>query len=169
MVTSERLDVLENLDVSQAVTILEEHLAQHPDDKTARIRLSKIGLVLKRPDLVDAQLEALPTVDETTPYGGLVAVEILRHYGDPNEAVRYAYEFVRKHPEDHMANASLVMAVFGFGAQQPTFDETPEVRPGTAVNYLEPSGKEKWVVIEDSPNPNVALSESPRHIRPLTL
>jgi len=155
------LDVLENLDVSQAVTILEEHLAQHPDDKTARIRLSKIGLVLKRPDLVDARLEALPTVDETTPYGGLVAVEILRHYGDPNEAVRYAYELVRKHPEDHMANASLVMAVFGFGAQQPTFNETPEVRPGTAVNYIEPSGKEKWVVIEDSPNPNVALSEFP--------
>ena len=155
------LDVLENYDVTQVISILQSHLAKHPDDKTARVRLSRIGLVLKRPELVDARLDALPTVDEATPYGGHVAVEILRHYGDPNEAVRYAYEFVRKHHEDHIANASLVMAVLGFGAQQPTFNETPEVTPGTAVHYVESSGKEKWVVIEDSPNPNVALSEFP--------
>ncbi len=153
--------VLEQFDIAQAVSVLQGHLAKHPEDKFARIRLSKIGFLLKRPDLIDARLEALPFVDEATPYGGHVALEIMRHYGDPNEAVRYAYELVRKHHEDHMANASLVMAVLGLGAQQPTFEETTEVRPGTAVHYVEPGGKEKWAVIEDSPNPNIVLSEFP--------
>ena len=88
--------------------------------------MPRIGLVLNRPELVDARLEALPTVDEATSYSGHVAVEILRHYGDPNEAVRYAYEFVRKHHEDHIANASLVMAVLGFGVNSQPSTKRPK-------------------------------------------
>ena len=130
--------VLEQFDIAQAVSVLQGHLAKHPEDKFARIRLSKIGFLMKRPDLIDARLEALPSVDDATPYGGYVAVEIMRHYGDPNEAVQYAYELVRKHNEDHMANASLVMAVLGLGAaadfrrdhRSKTWDGGPLCRAG---------------------------------------
>jgi len=153
--------ILESIDINQAIQILQDHLSNHPDDKVARIELSRIGLALDRADLVDARLEALPRPDEATPYGGRVAVDILRHHVDPNEAVRYAYELLRRNYDDHEANAALVISVLHLDSPSPTILDATEAGPGIAVRYAESDGRERWIVIEDSPNPIQALDEYP--------
>jgi tetratricopeptide (TPR) repeat protein len=157
----QELAVLEMFDVERGITLLQEHLAAHPEDKAARLHLSRIGLYLHRKELVDSEPQKLLSIDDATPYGGYIVVEILRRYGDPNEAVRFAYELYRRHYEHHLANQTLVMSVMAYRSRQPVFADCSEVRPGMAVRYAEGDLAEKWIIIEDSPEPNSALDEYP--------
>jgi tetratricopeptide (TPR) repeat protein len=157
----QELSVLEQFDVDAAIALLQERLASHPEDKHARLHLSRMGLYLRRKDLVDPSPGSFPSIDEVTPYGGCIIVEILRRFGDPNEAVRFAYELFRRHYEHHIANQTLVMAVMAHRTKQPVFADCSEVEAGMAVRYSEPESPDKWMVVEDSPNPNVALNEYP--------
>lgn len=155
------VETLEYFDLERAIGLLQERLRSHPDDKHARIRLSYIGLKWGRPELIDARPEALPALDEATPTGGAIAVDILRQHGDPNEALRYAYELVRLHPEDPDANASLIKVFFDPSSRDLTIRESAEVTAGAAVHYAESEDRERWVIIEDSPNPRQELGEYP--------
>ena len=155
------VETLENFDLERAIGLLQERLKSRPDDKHARIRLSVIGLKWGRPELIDARPEALPTLDEATPTGGAIAVDILRQHGDPNEALRYAYELVRLHPDDADANASLIKVFFDPSSRALTIVESAEVTVGAAVRCAEGEDRERWVVIEDSPNPRQELGEYP--------
>ena len=157
-------EVLGMFDLEGAIALLRERIQKHPEDKDARLRLSHIGLKWRRPDLVDARLEALPSLDEVTATGGAIAVEILRQQGDPNEALRYAYELLRRHYDHPDANASLIMVFFSPTSRALEIAEPTESGPGTAVFYAEEGGRERWVVIEDSPNPRLELNEyAPTH------
>jgi len=125
------------------------------------MRLSYVGLRWQRPELVDARLEALPSVDEASPNNGGLAVDILRQHGDTGEALEYAYELVRRFPDDAKANEALVRVFF-----DPSSRPLPEmvvsgVAVGTAVRYEEVDGREDWVIVEDSPNPRFAFNEYP--------
>jgi tetratricopeptide (TPR) repeat protein len=157
-------DVLGMFDLDGAVALLRGRIQKHPGDTDARLRLSHLGLKWRRLDLVDARLEALPSLDEVTATGGAIAVEILRQQGDPNEALRYAYELVRRHYDHPDANASLIQVFFSPNSRSLEIDEPVEAGPGAAVCCTENGGKERWIIIEDSPNPRPELNEyAPTH------
>lgn len=155
------VETLEVFDVNSAIGLLRDRLEIHPDDKDVRVRLSLIGLKWGRPELIDARLEALPPIDEATPEGGAIAVEIIRLHGDPNEALRYAYELVRRFPDDPDANASLIKVLFDPSSRTPSIIEPSGVGIGSAVRYAEVEDRERWVIIEDSPNPRTEFGEYP--------
>lgn len=159
--------VLEMFDIERAVTLLQNHIADNPDDKFARTQLSRLGLILRRPSLATASTDMLIGVEEATPITGAVVVDILRHFGDPNEAVRYAYELVRRHYRNHIACRSLVMAVLAYRTRSPVFTDCDVVGPGVAVRYSERKSPEKWAIIEDSANPDVLLHEYDAETHPL--
>ncbi|WP_422929680.1 tetratricopeptide repeat protein [Singulisphaera sp. PoT] len=157
-------EVLGMFDLDGAVALLRSHLKNNPDDRDARLRLSHLGLKWHRPDLIDARPDALPTLDEVTATGGAIAVEILRLRGDPNAALNYAYELVRRHFDHPDANAALIMVFFSPASQVLEIKEPSQAGPGVAVCYTEDGGRDRWVVIEDSPNPRPELNEySPIH------
>jgi tetratricopeptide (TPR) repeat protein len=155
------VETLEVFDLEKAIGLLQDRLKNHPDDKHARIRLSFLGLKWGRPELIDARPEALPSLDEATPTGGAITVDILRQHGDPNAALRYAYELVRRYPDDADANASLIKVFFDPSSRALTIFESAEVGIGAAVHYAESEDRERWVIIEDSPNPRPELGEYP--------
>jgi tetratricopeptide (TPR) repeat protein len=155
------ITVLEAFDPDRAIALLRARLQGSPSDKVARLRLSQMGIKWGRPDLIDARLEALPTPDEATPVGGALAVDILRQQGDRFEAVKYAYELVRRNYDEPDANASLIMAFFAPASRPLTITEVSEAGPGTAVRYDEGDGRERWAIIEDSPGARPELDEFP--------
>jgi tetratricopeptide (TPR) repeat protein len=155
------VDTLELVDVERAISLLVDRIRNHPNDKHARVRLSFIGLKWGRPEIIDARLDALPTLDEATPSGGAIAVEILRQHGDPDEALRYAYELVRLYPENSDANAALIKVFHSPNSRNFTITEFPYVTAGAAVRFTENEDRERWVIIEDSPNPRQELGEYP--------
>jgi transcription elongation GreA/GreB family factor len=155
------VETLELFDLEKAIGLLRDRLKRQPDDKHARVRLSFIGLKWERPELVDARPEALPPLDEATPTGGAIAVDILRRHGDPNAALRYAYELVRRYPDDPEANASLIRVFYDPSSKPLSILESDEVGVGAAVRYAERDDREQWIIIEDSPNPRPELGEYP--------
>jgi tetratricopeptide (TPR) repeat protein len=157
------VEVLETFDFEGAITLLRERLRTHSEDKLARIRLSQIGLKWQRPELVDSRPEMLPSVEEVTPSQGAVSVEILRQFGKPDDALRYAYQLVRRFFNEPDANAALVMVFFSPNSTPLTLVDPTEAGAGTAVCYAE-GDNNRWIVIEDSPDPRPELSEyAPDH------
>jgi tetratricopeptide (TPR) repeat protein len=155
------VDTLEPFDLQKAISLLQERLKRHPDEKDIRLRLSFIGLKWGRPELVDARPEAIPTIAEATPNTGAIAVEILRLHGDPDEALRYAYELVRRNAGAPDANASLIRVFFDPSSKPLSIPELDEVRVGSAVRFVEGDDREQVVIIEDSPNPRQEIGEYP--------
>jgi hypothetical protein len=60
-----------------------------------------------------------------------------------------------------VANASLVIAVLAHDSPEPTFADATEAGPGMAVRYAEQGSPDKWIIVEDSPDPNQARDEFP--------
>jgi tetratricopeptide (TPR) repeat protein len=158
------INVLEQFDLDAAIALARWRVENSPGNRNARLRLSFMGLRWGRPDLVEADPDLLPVVEEVTASGGAVVVEILRRHGNPNEALRYAYELVRRHFDDPEANASLVQVFFGFGSRAPEIIQPDRAGPGAAICYVEADRAEKWFVIEDSPVPRQERDEyAPGH------
>lgn len=59
--------LLEKYDVNTAAKLIQDHLADHPDDRPMRLSLSVLGLRLNRRDLVPIDLNLLPKPEEILP------------------------------------------------------------------------------------------------------
>lgn len=59
--------LLERFDPPKAIECIEAYLAQNPEDKLARLRLSVIGIRLGRPELVCAEESGLPELETLEP------------------------------------------------------------------------------------------------------
>ena len=123
-----------------------------------RLRLSYLGLRTHRPELLEKDRNKLPEVTKVTPYSGGLVVQVLRFSSDPLQAVDYAYELWRLHPDDEDANLAYISSLLPLGpkVELPEYDT---IQDGVAVLYEDETIKEKtWHIIEDSPFGNIANS-----------
>ena len=155
------LAILSQASPIEALRLLGE-LLETPVEEAFKLELrawrSYMAMQMDKTDLVDAAPEHLPSVanlkDVRT---GRAVVEVLRHGPDPMAAVRYAYELLRKFPNDLDAHMAVVASVLGSKIEIP---DPGSSKTGSAVMYKEDdSGQTAWVVIEDSPSPRPALCE----------
>ncbi|GAI88341.1 unnamed protein product, partial [marine sediment metagenome] len=125
-----------------------------------RFRLSVIGLRLGRTDLIESNPANLPSADVVNAAVGWGVVEILRHGGLLKEAVEYAYELWRHHPDSLDAHKA-VIASFGIpGGPEPCLATPETVDPGAAVQLeLVNTSERVWYVIENGPAPSLASGE----------
>jgi tetratricopeptide (TPR) repeat protein len=156
------IDLLQTYDRPAAIAVLQTYLAQHADDRLARLRLSGLALQSERPDLVTSDLSQLPAVEDAPPATiGRLVVAVLEWAGKWPEALAFAYDLLRRNFGDPDAHG-LYCALFLHGESEGQTIASPEaVQPGTAVAYRE--GKESeahWVVIEDNA-PQAQLDEYP--------
>jgi tetratricopeptide (TPR) repeat protein/predicted nucleic acid-binding protein len=155
------VQTLEEYDVSAAITALQEYLHKHPDDIIAKLRLSMIGLNWNRQDVVDARLSAMPPVADVSVQNGRAAIQVMKMGGHPNEALAYAYELLRLHFNDAQAHRAYTFTLLPF-EPRPGVPECSEAKVGCAVCYVEDDEtQERWIIIEDSPDPDITRSEYP--------
>lgn len=151
-------------ELSDAVEAIDAYLALDKNDflsKTFRVRRSLIGMQLGHPNLLESNTDKLPSVDEATPHLGAAVTQILSAGPEPLDAVRYAYELVRRNFSSHEAHMALIYALgIGEDEQVTELSEPKIVELGAAVKYREDTtGTEKWLVIEDSPDADIARQE----------
>ena len=155
------LDLLERYDIPQAIRLLQDRISRHPDDRLSRLRLSLIGLRLDRPELASADPDSLPPVEAASARVGRAVVQVLQVGGRPDDALRYAYELLRRHFSDPDAHRAYISVLAPIGPP-PNVPRPQEAGIGTAVAYVEePHSEENWVVIEDSENPDISRNEYP--------
>ena len=154
------LPFLQKYDVDGAVELLKAFLQSNPDHKIARLRLSAIGLLLSRPELVRAKESDLPAVDELPLEWAMTGIQVMKLGGNPDTAVDYAYRYLRQHFGSVEAHQALGMSML-LGPFPPSFPPTLDlVIENAAVCYQELTVAEpKWVVLEDTNNPNGDFEE----------
>ena len=154
------LHTLQLYDPQAALRVAREYLATHPDDRHVALWQSHLALRLDHPDLVISDLARLPTVDELTPQGTGMVLNVLNETGKQGAALRYAYDALRAHFDTEFAHGQFVYTFLRLS------DHCPELRiggtagPGMAVSYREEHDEsDRWVVIEDGPDPELARGE----------
>lgn len=150
---------LERYDKNKAIQRLEEFLKLNPGHKLAQVRLSVIGYLHRRPDLIRASMKDLPTVDELPVEYLLPTIGIMRHGEDSDLAIDYAYRYLRLHFDQQQAHEAYIQAVL-FRADKETPPDLETVVPGAAVFCQElPAGEQKWFVLENTDKPSRDFEE----------
>jgi tetratricopeptide (TPR) repeat protein len=153
------LKAIEQTDPAAALRMLEEFLAEHPDDRVMRLRRSVIAQRLGEHELVSADPAMMPAPREIDPALGRCAVDIMRESGRPNDALVYAYELVRNHPASVDAHRAFLSAL-GPSGPLPHVPEFETVGPGAAVCFVEQdTNTERWAILEDRSDADEALGE----------
>ncbi|MGH7863677.1 MAG: PIN domain-containing protein, partial [Candidatus Binataceae bacterium] len=153
------LNAIEQTDPAVALTMLEEFLAEHPDDRVMRLRRSVIAQRLGEHELVSIDPATLPAPKEIDPLLGRSAVDIMRASGRPNDALVYAYELVRHHPASVDSHRAYLCAL-GPSGPLPHVPDFETAGPGAAVCFVEQDANtERWVVLEDRSDAAEALGE----------
>jgi len=156
---------LELYDKQKAIERLQEFLRLNPGHKLAQLRLSVIGYMYRRPDLIRGTMKDLPSVDELpVEYLG-PALGIMRHGEDSDLVIDYAYRYLRGHFDRQEAHEAYIQAVITTADRQfpPELDVVP---PNSAVLCEEiPNGELRWFVLEDTDKPvrdfeEVSLSDT---------
>jgi Flp pilus assembly protein TadD len=146
------VDILQLYDRPAAIGVLREHLARHPDDRLARLRLSLLALKSEQPDLVTSDPDLLPQVDEAPPATvGKAVVGLLYHTGRWADSLRYAYSLLHRNlsdPDAHLIYCNLILL-----GEQDGFriDSADTLQPGMAAAFREKGDSpDRWVVIEEA-------------------
>jgi tetratricopeptide (TPR) repeat protein len=153
---------LQKYNIEAAIQRLQAFVNNQPDHKLAKLRLSQIGLLLSKPELVRATAEDLPAINDVPLDDVIPAVQVMKFGGDPTAAVDYAYRFLRENFGEIQAHQALLMSMMP-GLSSPSIPPTLEVvEPDSAVRYREiPTGDMKWVVLEDTDSPSGDFEEIP--------
>jgi tetratricopeptide (TPR) repeat protein len=153
------LSYLTRYKIGHAIELLQSFIRDHPEDRIAKLHLSLIGAHLYRSDLIQASSRDIPTVEELPLDLAVPTISLLKQHGDHVEAVKYAYEYLRRHFQELEAHRALIVAVMG--GTLPTIPPTLEVvGPNAAVCYQEvPDGRPIWVVLEDTQQLNADFEE----------
>jgi tetratricopeptide (TPR) repeat protein len=147
----------------EAIALMQEYLRSGVNDDLARVfrvRLSLIGLRIGRPELHESDVGKLPPPSFKILPVCCATACVLMHGPRPEDAATYAYQVLRQHfsePEAHQ----IFVATMGVGEESVVSFPGPTVAgPGSAVHYrVDDSGEEKWVIIEDSPDPRMERGE----------
>lgn len=150
---------LEKYNIGKAIQRLSEFLQTEPQHRIARLRLSVIGILHSKPELVSSSLDDLPRVEDLPVEYVRQAIGVLKSGKDAALAVDYAYRFLRHHFDEIEAHNALIQSFVD--DPQPTLPPTLNVvEMGAAVCYLEvPNGTPKWIVIEETERPISGLDE----------
>ena len=153
------LEILERHDPTSALRLMDEFLAVHPGDRVMKLRRAAAAREIGYRDQTAIDPEAMPTPREVLPSLGRVAVNLMREAGRPNEALSYAYELLRRRPDDPDAHRAYLSALGPFG-QMPVVPDFETAQTGCAVCFVEQdSSLESWAILEDAPDADEALGE----------
>lgn len=148
----------------RAIEVMSDYLVVSPEGELAkvfRLRLSLLGIRLKRPQLIESDPAKLPPVDSAPVKIGVATAYALRNGPNSERGVEYAYELVRRHFDDHIARGAYV-GLIGIGDDEYPLSEHPVVVPGSAVKYkADDTGEEKWLIVEDATDPKQERGEYP--------
>ncbi len=155
---------LEKYHLEKAIQRLQNFLRENPEHKLAKLSLSVLGIQNSRPEIVSSNLYDLPDVTELPAEYAMAAVHVIRFGGNADDAVDYAYRFLRTHFQEMSAHQA-------FGLSMLPGDSVPNipsyidiVATGTAVCYQElPNGVLTWVVLEDTTSPVADFEEISIH------
>ncbi len=160
------LSLLEAYDTDHAIKILNEEISRRPEDKALKLRRSRLGLALDRDDLLDRDPSNVPAADEAEPRRAVEAVHVLKAIGHGQDAVQYAYEFLRHNFQEPDAHGAFTLALGPFG-NEPQLEKPVCVETDTAVCYAEQGDSTPhWIIVEATPDPNSQFQEpelSPDH------
>jgi transcription elongation GreA/GreB family factor len=144
----------------KAVGVLDDFLKSHPGHKLALLCKSVIGVQSHQPALVAGEVNQLPAVEDLPLDYIVPAVHVLRFAGAGDEAVDYAYRFLRLHFEDIRAHHGVMAS---FIPPDPSITIPPsqsEVEVGSAVEvYDDFNNVGRWFVLENTDKPNFAFEE----------
>ena len=150
---------LEKYDKNKALQRLQGFLKLNPGHKLAQVRLSVIGYLHRRPDLIRASMRDLPSVEELPVEYLLPTIGIMRHGEDCDLAIDYAYRYLRLHFDQQQAHEAYIQTVL-FRADKDTPPTFEAVVPDAAVLCQElPAGESKWFVLEDTEKPSRDFEE----------
>jgi tetratricopeptide (TPR) repeat protein len=147
------LRLLDRYDPGTALDVLVEFSRREPANERARVYLVHLALRLGRRDLAEANIATLPDVVNAEAEEGAAVVAALATLGRTREAIKYAYDLLRRHFHDHHAHRAFRDAVmFRDRASTDEIDVPLEAGPGVAVCLVEDgAAAPQWFVIEDSP------------------
>ena len=153
------LSLLEMYDTDRAIEILDEEISRQPEDKALKLRRSRLGLALDRPDLVDHGPSSVPAANEVEPRMAVEAVRVLKAIGQEQDAVQYAYEVIRHNFQDMDAHKAFTLALGPFG-NEPQLENPDYVETDAAVCYVEQGDSAPhWIIVEATPDPDSQLPE----------
>jgi tetratricopeptide (TPR) repeat protein len=144
----------------KAVALLDDFLKSHPGHKLALLSRSVIGVQSRQLALVSGSIDQLPTVEDLPLEYIVAAVHILRFVGAGNDAVDYAYRYLRLHFDDIRAHEALILSLVAGGPSItiPPTQDFAEV--GSAVCVFEDSANAvRWFVVEHTDKPNADFEE----------
>lgn len=139
---------------------------------TLRVRLSLVGMRTGERELIETDASKLPSMRDVDPHLGMAVVAILREGEEPLNAVKYAYEMLRRNWDNDEAHIAMMGVLSPIG--KPVELDKPEiVDDGVAVYYQEDdTGVKRWHIIEDceDPQPDKDRNEFfPHHPRSIQL
>ncbi len=139
--------------------LLDDNAGDEEFRSELRVRLSFLGLVYAKAELVESDLSRLPRADSTTPDVGFLVVQLLIQQGHFEKAREYAYTLLRSNFQAKKAHQALIGAyLLERNAKAPSNPDT--VAPGTAFYYAEDGVPvEKYAIIEDDPLPSMERDE----------
>jgi tetratricopeptide (TPR) repeat protein len=153
------LEILERHDLTSAIRLLDEYLEVHTGDRVMRLRRSAAARAIGHHDQAATDPDSMPTPREVLPSLGRVAVNLMREGGRPNEALAYAYELLRRRPDDPYAHRAFLSALGPFGPM-PAVPDFEAAQLGCAVCFVEQETNiESWAILEDAPDADEAVGE----------
>jgi tetratricopeptide (TPR) repeat protein len=151
--------VREQYDIEGTIGLLQEYLNRSPDNKSARLQLSVIGVQLGRHELISSDSGSLPSPDETAPENWKAIVRVIKSGGHLWAALLFAYRVLRLYfgnVEAHRAYMAALMPT----EPLPPIPTVEVVGAGTAVAFREEGLSQiEWRVIEEDFEPDVNLQE----------
>lgn len=144
----------------EAVDVLDGFLKDNPDHKLAKLYRSVIGVMSDRAELVNGTLADMPSVEELLVDHIVQVIHVLRYANNPNDAVDYAYRFLRLHFSEPHAHRALLISMTPFEPVPTIEPKLDRVEVGAAVLFREiPSGNPQWRVLEKTTHPSSEFEE----------
>jgi predicted Zn-dependent protease len=150
---------LEEYDPMKAIGRLEEFIRNHPDHRTAKLRLAIVAMRYGKENLIQLTEEVMPLPEDLSMRYAVAAIQALQWQKRETFAVEYAYRVLRAHTEEIEAYKAY-LASLSPGVRPDIPASMEEVVVGSAVQYTEDGANEwEWVVIEDTDKPSAAFEE----------
>ncbi len=150
------VNILQLYNRPAAIEILQSHLARNSDDRMGRLRLAILGLQGNRPELITADLNQLPSVDEVQPaLAGRAVIGVLEKSERWGDAISYAYNLLRRNMSDPDAHLLYCNLIVNSEREGWPIRREETVQEGVAIAYRESGDSHiQWVVVEeDDPDP----------------
>ena len=143
----------------KAIGRLEEFIRNHPQHRTARLRLTIVAMRYGKENLVQLTEDVMPLPEDLSMRYAVAAIQALQWQKRETFAVEYAYRVLRAHTEEIEAHKAY-LASLSPGVRPDIPATMEEVAVGSAFQYTEDDANEsEWVVIEDTDKPSPAFEE----------